>query len=197
MSDPSRNVAIFIFDDVEVLDFCGPFEVFSVTGRRNGSNPFNVYTVAEKAGPILARNALSINPRYTFADSPEPDILVIPGGYGTRQEVQKTAVLDWVKDCSRRSELLLSVCTGALVLGKAGLLGGLTATTHHLALAELKEVAPQTTIDASKRFIDNGKIITAAGISAGIDMALHVVARLLGKEQALETAAYMEYDWKG
>ena len=197
MSDPSRNVAIFIFDDVEVLDFCGPFEVFSVTGRRNGSNPFNVYTVAEKAGPILARNALSINPRYTFADSPEPDILVIPGGYGTRQEVQKTAVLDWVKDCSRRSELLLSVCTGALVLGKAGLLGGLTATTHHLALAELKEVAPQATIDASKRFIDNGRIITAAGISAGIDMALHVVARLLGREQALETAAYMEYDWKG
>jgi transcriptional regulator GlxA family with amidase domain len=197
MSDPSRNVAIFVFDDVEVLDFCGPFEVFSVTGRRNGSNPFNVYTVAERAGPILARNALSINPRYTFADSPEPDILVIPGGYGTRKEVQKTAVLDWVRDCSRRSELLLSVCTGALVLAKAGLLGGLTATTHHLALEELREFAPQTTIDASKRFIDNGKIITAAGISAGIDMSLHVLARLLGREQALETAAYMEYDWKG
>jgi len=193
----SRNVAIFIFDEVEVLDFCGPFEVFSVTGRRDGSNPFNVYTVAKDSGPIAARNALSINPHFSFADCPPPDILLIPGGAGTRQEMDKIEVLDWIRERSRETELLLSVCTGSLVLGRAGLLDGLTATTHHMALAELEKAAPTTTIDSKKRFVDNGKIITSAGISAGIDMSLEVVAKLLGREQALETASYMEYDWRG
>jgi transcriptional regulator GlxA family with amidase domain len=193
----SRNVAIFIFDEVEVLDFCGPFEVFSVTGRRDGSNPFNVYTVAKDSGPIAARNALSINPHFSFADCPPPDILLIPGGAGTRQEMDKIEVLDWIRERSRETELLLSVCTGSLVLGRAGLLEGLTATTHHMALAELEKAAPTTTIDSKKRFVDNGKIITSAGISAGIDMSLEVVAKLLGREQALETASYMEYDWRG
>ena len=193
----SRNVAIFIFDEVEVLDFCGPFEVFSVTGKRNGLNPFNVYTVAKESGPIAARNALSINPHFSFADCPPPDILLIPGGAGTRQVMQKREVLEWIRERSRETELLLSVCTGSLVLGKAGLLDGLTATTHHMALAELAKAAPNSTVDSKQRFVDNGKIITSAGISAGIDMSLQVVAKLLGREQALETASYMEYDWKG
>jgi transcriptional regulator GlxA family with amidase domain len=196
MSDRQRNVAIFIFDEVEVLDFCGPFEVFSVTGRRNNLQPFNVYTVARENTPVLARNALSINPRYTFDDCPPPDILLIPGGYGTRQEIHKPDVLQWVQKSSQASELTLSVCTGSFLLARAGLLDGLTATTHHLALAEFEPLAPQTTIDATKRYVDNGTVITSAGISAGIDMALHVVAKLLGSEQAKETAEYMEYDWK-
>ena len=196
MVNRTRNVAIFIFDEVEVLDFCGPFEVFSVTGKREGLNPFNVYTVAQERRPILARNELSINPRYTFADCPPPDILLIPGGFGTRREMNNSVVRDWVKRHLQSAEHLLSVCTGALILAKAELLNGLTATTHHGAIALLTELAPNAKIEAEKRFIDNGKIIISAGISAGIDMSLYVVAKLLGKEQAWETAQYMEYDWR-
>jgi transcriptional regulator GlxA family with amidase domain len=191
-----RNVAILIFDDVEVLDFCGPFEVFSVTGKRDNSNPFDVYTVAENPNPVMARNQLSVNPRYTISDCPQPDILIIPGGYGTRREMHNAVLIDWIKACSQKAELVLSVCTGALLLARAGLLEGLAATTHHSAIELLKETAPTTRIDTSKRFLDNGKVIVSAGISAGIDMSLYVVARLLGSERAWETAQYMEYDWK-
>jgi len=196
MSQSVRNVAIFIFDEVEVLDFCGPFEVFSVTGRHQNEKPFNVYTVARERGPVLARNQLSINPHYTFSNAPLPDLLIIPGGYGTRQQIEIPEVIEWVKKCSKSAEQVLSVCTGSLILGRAGQLDGLSATTHHLALSELESVAPNTKIDPEKRFIDNGKVVTSAGISAGIDMSLHVVAKLLGHEQAVETAKYMEYHWK-
>jgi transcriptional regulator GlxA family with amidase domain len=191
----SRNLAILIFDEVEVLDFCGPFEVFSVTGRQDNSNPFNVYTVAEKGQPILARNHLSVNPSYTIQDCPQPDILLVPGGLGTRKEMHNSILIDWIKGCSQKAELILSVCTGALLLAEAGLLEGLAATTHHGAIELLRKVAPHTTIQPDKRIIDNGRIIVSAGISAGIDMSLYVVAKLLGKDQALETAKYMEYDW--
>ena len=192
----TRNVAILIFDDVEILDFCGPYEVFGVTGTGNDSQPFNVYTVAEHSKPILARNQLSINPQYTIANCPPSDILLVPGGFGTRREMHNLVLIDWIAKCSLQSELLLSVCTGALLLAKAGLLENLAATTHHLAIDLLEEVAPNTEIRAGDRFVDNGKIILSAGISAGIDMSLYVVAKLLGKEEAIETAQYMEYDWK-
>ena len=192
----TRNVAILIFDDVEVLDFCGPYEVFGVIGKQNDSQPFNVYTVAEQLKPILARNKLSINPQYAIANCPPSDILLIPGGFGTRREMHNLVLIDWIRQSYLQSELLLSVCTGALLLAKAGLLENLAATTHHLATDLLKEVAPNTEIRASDRFVDNGKIILSAGISAGIDMSLYVVAKLLGKEEAIKTAEYMEYDWK-
>ena len=194
--DHLRNVAILIFDEVEVLDFCGPFEVFSVTGRRENLNPFNVYTVAEKEQPILARNRLSVNPCYTIRNCPQPDILVVPGGLGTRREIHNPILIDWIKSCSHKADLVLSVCTGALLVAKAGLLEGLAATTHHGAMELLKEMAPHTLVQANKRIVDNGRIIVSAGVSAGIDMSLHVVAKLFGKEQALDTAQYMEYDWK-
>ena len=190
-----KDVAILIFDEVEVLDFCGPFEVFSVAGRPGGQNPFNVYTVAQKAGPVLARNNLSVNPAYTFADCPRPDVLLVPGGYGTRREMHNEALTGWIAGQAKEVELLLSVCTGALLLAKAGLLEGLSATTHHGAFGLLKEVAPNTAVLESERVVDNGKVILSAGISAGIDMSLHAVGRLLGVEEAEETARYMEYDW--
>lgn len=189
-----KNVAILIFDEVEVLDFCGPFEVFSVAGRRSGQEPFNVYTVAEKAGPVLARNSLSVNPSYTIADCPAPDILLVPGGYGTRREMHNAALVDWIGRSAERAELVLSVCTGALLLAKAGLLEGLSATTHHMAMDLLREVAPRTRVLDSERVVDNGRVVLSAGVAAGIDMSLHVVGRLLGEEQAEETARYMEYD---
>lgn len=179
-----------------------PFEVFGVTRlHRNisgGEAPFHVYTVAEKAEPVLARNGLSVNPSWTLENCPAPDILVVPGGYGTRSQIKNEKLIHWIKDQAGRVELLLSVCTGALLLAKAGLLEGLSATTHYLAMDELHALAPNTQICPSERYVDNGKIITSAGISAGIDMSLYVVSRLLGSEQAAETAQYMQYDyWKG
>lgn len=195
MSRP-RNVAILIFNDVELLDFCGPLEVFSVTGIQDDLSPFNVYTVAEKLEPITTRNQLSVNPQYTIHDCPQPDILLVPGGQGTRREMNNPVLIDWIKGCSQKAKLILSVCTGALLLAKAGLLEGLTATTHHSAIELLEQVAPNTNIQTNKRFVDSGKIILSAGISTGIDMSLYVVAKLLGKEQALKTAQYMEYNWK-
>ena len=193
-----RNVAILIFDDVEVLDFCGPFEVFAVTGTYDDFKPFNVYTVSENPGPVIARNGLSINPSYTIADCPTPDILVVPGGFGTRREMNNKLLLDWIIHQAEPAELLLSVCTGSLLLANARLLDGLNATTHWGAIDLLKELAPQANVHENTRYLDNGKVITSAGISAGIDMSLHVVARLLGPEKAAETARYMEYDyWQG
>lgn len=192
----TRNVAILLFDEVEVLDFCGPFEVFGVAGLRGGGErPFSVYTVAEKAGPIKARNGLSVNPAFTFADCPQPDILLVPGGQGTRKQIHNEELVNWVREQAGRVELLLSVCTGALVLAKAGLLEGLAATTHFRAFDELAALAPNTTLCPEKRYVDNGNIVLSAGVSAGIDMALYVVGRLLGEEQSNETARYIQYDY--
>lgn len=195
MTQP-RNVAILIFDEVEILDFCGPYEVFGVTGKRDESKPFNVYTVAEERRPIIARNHLSINPQYTLLDCPRSHILLVPGGFGTRREMHNSNLINWIKERSQQAELLLSVCTGALLLAKAGLLEGLAATTHHGAIDLLRQVAPNTQIKADERFVDNGSVILSAGISAGIDMSLYAVAKLLGEQQATETAEYMEYDWQ-
>ncbi len=192
----TRRICILLFDGAEVLDFCGPFEVFSVTGRRQGLTPFEVCTVAEKAKPIIARGGLSVNPSHSFETCLRPDILLVPGGIGTRREMNNPGMLRWLKDRAEEAELVLSVCSGALLLAQAGLLDGLTATTHHAALNELRAVNSNIRIDCSKRFIDNGRVIVSGGISAGIDMSLHVVARLLGEDQALETARYMEYRWK-
>ena len=170
--------------------------MFSVADSQSTQKTFNVHTVAQKSQPILARNHLSVNPKCTILDCPQPDILIVPGGYGTRQEMHNSVLIEWIKDTAETAELVLSVCTGSLLLAKAGLLEGLTATTHHRALDLLREVAPNTTLQADKRFIDNGNIITSAGISAGIDMSLYVVAKLLGEQEAIATAQHMEYDWQ-
>lgn len=192
-----RSVAIVLFDDVEVLDFAGPFEVFSVCGRRAQLDPFDVYTVSERGQTIRARNGLVVTPLHSFASAPTPDLLLVPGGFGTRREMKNSVLLEWVARVGRTSELLLSVCTGALVLACAGHLDGMEATTHHLAFDELRAVAPRTVVREGDRVVDNGRVILSSGVSAGIDMSLHVVARLFGDDLALETARYMEYegDW--
>jgi transcriptional regulator GlxA family with amidase domain len=190
-----RTVAILVFDEVEVLDFCGPYEVFSVTGRDCNPRPFRVLLVAERPGPVLARNALSVNPHHTLADCPPAELLLVPGGQGTRRIMNEPAVVEWVRSRATGAELVLSVCTGALVLAKAGLLNGLEATTHHGAMDLLRQVAPNTAVRENTRFVDNGRVITSGGIAAGIDMSLHVVARLLGAETAADTARYMEYPY--
>ena len=196
-----RQVAILLFNEIEVLDFAGPFEVFGVAGMRSGERPFQVFTIAE-GGPVYARNGLSINPTYLLNDHPKPNILVIPGGggihpdgtpFGSRREVNNPAVINWILRNAPTAEIVLSVCTGAFLLAKAGLLDGLMATTHFKAEAGLRALAPNTTLAMHERWVDNGQIITSAGISAGIDASLHVVGRLLGEEAAAETAAYMQY----
>ena len=191
-----RSVALLVFDDVEVLDFAGPFEVFSVTSEINGVRPFAVQVVAERLAPIRARNGLSVNPDAAIADVTTADILIVPGGQGTRREIHNSAMVEWIASIATNAELVLSVCTGSFLLAKAGLLAGLTATTHHHTFDVLRELAPDTTVVEDRRFVDNGKVVTSGGISAGIDMSLHIVARLLGEETAVRTARHMEYDGK-
>ncbi|CAI6025082.1 Isonitrile hydratase [Paenibacillus sp. JJ-100] len=191
----ARNVAVFIFEQVEPLDFAGPFEVF-ISGSNRGQD-FNVYTVAETENAIKALGGLSINPAYTIHNCPNPDILVIPGGWGSRTEMNNETITSWIREVSNEVEIILSVCTGALILAKAQLLDGLKVTTNRLAVKELKDVVPASTeIIEDIRYVDNGKMILSAGISAGMDAALYVVERLLGEDRARKTAELMEYDWK-
>jgi len=192
----TRSVGILVFEDVEVLDFCGPFEVFSVTGRQIAPGTFSVFTVGNVPGPVLARNGLSVNPEYTLADAPPIDLLLIPGGQGTRPLLHDAALMEWIGQRAAAAELVLSVCTGALLLAKAGLLAGLSATTHHGALGLLREVASEATVRDDVRYVDNGRVITSAGVAAGIDMSFHVVDRLLGRETATAAAKYIEYPWQ-
>jgi transcriptional regulator GlxA family with amidase domain len=187
------NTAILIFDDVEVLDFAGPFEVFSVTNELSGYSILDVYTVAREKTPVTARNGLSVNPDYSIDEVPQADILIIPGGSGTRPLLQQHDVLSWISYSAHCADKVLSVCTGALLLAKVGLLDGMKSTTHGSAFETLAEIAPTTEIIRDARFVDNGKVITSAGISAGIDMSLYVIEMLFGKETAQNTAAYMEY----
>lgn len=189
-----RNVAIFIYENVEILDFTGPFEVFLVAS--NKGTDFNVYTVAEKVHPVHSQGKLSINPRYSIENCPIPDILIIPGGWGSRTEMKNKKITNWIKEISKTTELVLSVCTGALILAYSNLLDGLRVTTNRLAMDELRQVAPDSSeIVEEVRYVDNGKIILSAGVSAGIDMSLYVIEKLVGEKRALETARLMEYDW--
>ena len=189
------NVAIFIFNEVEVLDFAGPFEVFAATDELAGHTLFNTYTVAELPGVVRARHGLRVVPAHTFETAPSPDIIVIPGGSGTQALLNRPVIIEWLRRQSRVAQYTVSVCTGALLLAKAGLLEGLQATTHHRALDLLRELAPTATVHSDRRFLDNGQLLTSAGISAGIDVSLHLVARLHAREVAEKTSAHIEYLW--
>jgi len=193
-----RRIGIFIFDDVEVLDFCGPFEVFSVTRldearRREEPSPFEVLLVARTLDPVLTSGGMTVLPMVSFGDCPPLDLLVVPGGMGTRKAMLDPAVLGFVRGQAARCELVASVCTGALVLGKAGLLDGLRATTHWAALGLLRELCPAVEVDPAAQVVEAGTIMTSAGIAAGIDLALMMVARCHGEAVARATARHMEY----
>ncbi len=194
----ARNVLVTLFDDVDTLDFCGPMEVFSITGQRAaGPVPFLVTTVAERRSPAIStRSGLRIAPYYTLSDAIQADILVIPGGLGARHERNNARLINFIQEQAKNAEIIFSICTGALLLSAAGLLDGLKATTHSTALAELAELTPKATVLEGCRFVDNGQVITSAGITAGIDTALYIVERLLGPSAARETATHMEYAWQ-
>lgn len=195
------NVGILIFDDAEVLDFCGPFEVFSVTrllgvdSNDETFKPFAVFTIAEQSRTVKAVGGLRVEPHFTIENHPPIDILVVPGGMGTRREMHNTALVDWIRKVSGETRLTTSVCTGSFMLGQAGLLDGHHATTHWLSLDRMQQTFPQVTVVRETRWVDEGDLVTSAGISAGIDMSLHVVERLFGREVAENTARQMEYAW--
>lgn len=191
------NVAIFIYDGVEILDFSGPAEVFAVSGFKDEKGAyqraFNVYTVAVSKDIINSQGFLKVVPDYSIFNCPKTDIIVLPGG-SSRKSRENIDVINWIKENSKQKSIFLSVCTGAFLLGEAGLLNGKKVTTWYGALDRLKEAYPEAEVLKETRFVDNGKLITTAGVSAGIDGALHLVGKLLGLEAALGTAEYMEYD---
>ncbi|ADH07371.1 DJ-1/PfpI family protein [Bacillus cereus] len=188
------SVGIFLFNEVEVLDFAGPFEVFSVT-EVNEEKPFTVYTVSENGETITARNGLKVQPDYSIENLPPVDILIIPGGLGAREyEIKNEIVIKWIRQQMKEVKLMTSVCTGALLLAKAGLLEGLKATTHWASIEKFKNEFQNVEVIENVKFVDEGHIITSAGISAGINMAFHIVKNLLGVHVAEDTAKRMEYD---
>ena len=190
------NVAIVVHEGVELFDFAGPGEVFAAAGRIADVVGINVFTVAPKKEPVTSQTFLSINPTYSIEDTPEIDILVIPGGR-TGVLLRDEKFMAWVKYRFRETDNLLTVCTGAFVPARLGMLDGLKATTHHGSITSLKKNYPQIEVIEDKKFIDNGKIITSGGVSSGTEGALHVIRRIAGLKAAREVARYMEYDhWK-
>jgi transcriptional regulator GlxA family with amidase domain len=193
-----KRVGIVLFPDVEVLDFCGPFEVFSVTRldealRREDPSPFEVVLVAETAAPIVTTGGMKVTPDHTLDDCPPLDVLVVPGGFGTRTQRLNARLIGWIAERAKQVETLTSVCTGSLLLGQAGLLDGRRATTHWRALDLMRELFPAIKVEDRMHVVEEGNVLTSAGISAGIDMALRVVARYHGEAIARNTARNMEY----
>lgn len=181
-----QDIALFIHDRVEILDFAGPMEVFIAAG-------FNVYTVSETKEPIKAMGELTIIPDYDLTDCPTPDIVAFFGGGGAYRVAQKAPVKAWMAKVFPQTDLQFSVCTGAFFLGEMGLLDGNTATTFHSAIPSLRQAFPKANVRDDVRFVDNGQVITTAGISAGIDGALHLVAKIKGMDRAIAVAENMEY----
>jgi len=189
------NVAIVLWPGVELLDFAGPGEVFAAARHKNETAAFRVYTVAATTDPIVSQGFVRITPEFSIKNCPKPEIVVLPGG-GTRAALGDDELIEWIESVAPRAQVMLSVCTGAFLLHRAGLLDGLEATTHWGSIESLRERATKTKIHEGTRFVDNGRIIASAGVSAGIDSSLHVVARLLGDQEAKATARYMEYNWE-
>ena len=195
----TRTVGILIFPEVEVLDFCGPFEVFAIT--RSGDHLddddrlFDVYTIAENDRLVRCRGGLQVQPHFTIDNHPPLDILVVPGGAGADViYAGNDRVLDWIAAQAAQIELTTSVCTGAKLLAKRGLLDGKRATTHWGSVESLQRRHPEVDVVGDARLVDAGEVVTSAGVSAGIDMSLHVVSRLYGEKIAARTACIMEYD---
>jgi putative intracellular protease/amidase len=186
--DSRRKVAILLFNGVEIIDSMGPYELF-------GAANYNVYTVAETREPVTSAMGLTLVPKYTFADAPQPDVLVVPGG-GVRGAQSNAALLKYVTDVTAATQHTMSVCNGSFILASAGLLDGLTATSTYGNVLRLHAQFPKVKVVGDQRFVDNGKIITTAGLSAGMDGALHVIAKLEGEARAREVALNEEYNWQ-
>jgi len=189
------NIGIYIYDDAEVLDFSGPFEVFSVASRfLHDTEKFNVFLVSENQKTVKARGNYNINTHYTFNDVPDIDVLIIVGGVHT-EEVKKPNVIQWIQEQSKKANIVASVCTGAFLLAEAKVLSNHKVTTHWEDISDLRKDYPTLNVVENVRWVDEGNIITSAGISAGIDMSLHVVSKIHNLELSNQTAKQMQFDW--
>ncbi len=194
-NDGKIKIGILLFDDVEVLDFAGPFEVFSIPFIGDYSNKiFDVITVSEDGEKIVATNGLKVIPDYSITDMPKVDVLIIPGGGDTSAIIKNNTIMNWIKERAKEVEITASVCTGAFILAKAGLLEGREVTTHIELLDTLEKEYPSCTVIRDVKFVDEDDIITSAGISAGIEMSFHLVEKLAGLDVAKATAGIMQYD---
>lgn len=194
------NVGIYVYNEVEVLDFAGPYEVFTTAARLNARQEpnapklFDVFLIAEKEGAVSARANFIVQPHFTIDEHPNLDVLIVPGGVHTH-ELEKANVVEWITKISPQTKLTASVCTGAFLLAKAGVLQDKSCTTHWEDIPDLRAMFPALNVKENVPWVDNGRGVTSAGISAGIEMALHLVTKLAGKELALKTARQMQYTW--
>lgn len=195
-----RTIGIYFFNEMEVLDFAGPFEVFHSASRAKikidptAGHPFDVVTIAESKDPVTTRGGLLVTPQYTIDNHPPLHVLIIPGGV-VKEEMRKSRVIQWIKNESKSTEITASVCTGAFLLAQAELLHNKSATTHWDDIDDLQTMFPSIQVQRDVRWVDGGRVVTSAGISAGISMSLHLVSRLEGRELAMQTARRMEFDW--
>lgn len=196
-SPRQKNVAIVIYENAEILDFAGPAEVLSAAGNfagEGGTSALNLYLVARKTDAITAQGFIKLVPQYSIDNAPAPDFVVIPGGNSSNLS-NDPEMMKWLGRVTSKSEATLTVCTGAFPLAKTGVFDGMTITTFFGAIEGLQAIAPKARVEQGRRFVDNGRYITTAGVSAGIDGALHLAARLFGRRVADQTARYMEYHW--
>lgn len=189
------NIGIYIYNDAEVLDFAGPFEVFSVASRfLEESKKLNVFTISQNDDVINARGGFKLNATYNFTNCPKVDVLVVVGGVHT-QEVKKIDVINWIANTSKNTKLVASVCTGAFLLAQANIITNHDVTTHWEDIKDLQNDYPNLNVISNKRWVDEGNIVTSGGISAGIDMSLHLISKIFDEKLALKTARQMEFDW--
>ena len=196
-SEPAEKplrLAVLLFPGVQIIDYTGPWEVFGQASVHNHP-AFEIYSVAQSSGPITTAMGMSVNPKYTFADAPAPDVMLLPGG-NVPPQLENPAVMAWIRDSSHGAKVVFSVCNGAFFLAKAGLLDGVEATTFASLIPQLEKDAPKARIRRDRRFVDNGKVVTAAGLSSGIDGALHVIEKLFGRGHAEVVATNLEYHWQ-
>jgi transcriptional regulator GlxA family with amidase domain len=189
-----RRIAIALFDGAEELDWAGPWEVLAAWAQQWPDDDVEVFTLAQNGGPVTCAKGLRVLPDHSWQSAPPFDVLVYPGGRGTRRELKDEAVLDWLRRLRRAGTLMTSVCTGSLVYAASGFLDGRPATTHWGSLDLLRELAPSVEVREDDRFVDTGDVVTAAGVSAGIDMALHLVRRLHSEQRAREVRRYIQYE---
>jgi transcriptional regulator GlxA family with amidase domain len=197
----TTSVGIYVFPDVEVLDFAGPYEVFTTASRMfRRSHPatpelFSVFTIAKESGLFRARAGLQAQADYAFSTHPEIDVLIVPGGV-VSAELASSEVTNWIAHVAASASLTASVCTGSFLLAKAGLLDGKCVTTHWEDIDDMRTMFPSVEVLENRRWVDQERFITSGGISAGMDMSLHIVERLAGRELAISTAHQMEFDWR-
>ena len=189
------NLGIYLYDNAEVLDFAGPFEVFSTANRLHSEPVFNVFLVGETGATVKSRGGFHVSPSFSFDNHPPIDVLVVVGGVYS-SELRKTNVLSWISTKAQGAKLVASVCTGVFLLAKAGVIKSEAVTTHWEDISDLRRDFPRLDVKENAPWVDQGRIVTSAGISAGIGMSLHLVGRLVSRELAIRTARQMEFDWQ-